>query len=501
MVYWNKAKSQNIPRIEDFNIYLRGDGITDESEALQAAHDAAYMDGVREVWITKNYYAPTAYNLGNVLFFGTGQILNNHRKKVSRLSSPRPFIPSGVIPSTHLPRLKAAIAGAVDPKIVIIGDSTSGGANLASQLQFITPFIEQAFTRCNPGVNFTFTNLSIGGSTMSQYADTGNDLISSGLTLPSFFNAPASTWMSYIPSDVDVIIINWGTNNPDVVTGQLLNDIVTDYGAFTNTPDLIFCTPLPRAIKADTGASIASNQDKRDTCSAKIRGFCVGRGYGLIDLNRYAVMLRDGFDPARSIIGKATYPSGAQTLPIVLDETWDAFKLKIGVNNSANSAIGPGDYLGFKIGCDEDNKLIVYNDSGNFAFDCYVGNGARAPGFPYVTSIALPVAVLNLYLYTYGSAVRMQYNTVELIDTIVDRSIGGKFNPEIAYTAGTGPTIPVYEYSNATPQIVFPSMIDDDLFGAVADGVYMGNAINHPSSIGYELVHRPVFDTLNLSVV
>ena len=113
-----RAKSNiGIPVIEAYSAALVGDGVTDDSTAIKSAHDAAYAAGIRELRLDRDYYAPTAYNIGDVIFRGPGSLIGTYGKRVIPDSVRAFYAPSPkLIPAIHLPNFSKSVT----PTVVVL---------------------------------------------------------------------------------------------------------------------------------------------------------------------------------------------------------------------------------------------------------------------------------------------------------------------------------------------------------------------------------------------
>jgi hypothetical protein len=491
-----------LPPIEAFAT-LFGDGVTDDSVAIKAAHDAAYAAGVREVYCARRYYAPSAYNLGNVIFRGPGSLSGTYLKQVFPLSLRPAQMPGGGIVGSR--DLKVS-GGSLTPTVVIWGDSTGTyGANHISTAELLWLELEERLTKANPGRKFNFVNRSIGGSAMSNYNMTGTQLIAAGLTLPSWFSIQASAWSGFVANQApDLVIINWGQNSASSTSAyEALYGPIAYLLTLPKVPDIWLVTNAPRGMQADVGAAMVQAQEDHFFAAGGIRSAAEFGGYGLIDQHRAACMARDGIDVCSQqmtqIIGPNSTPSSSTlTLPATLPLTQQDFDLTFTIDNTGGAAFttGSGKY-DLLLSPQSGNTLRIGASGGYVTLTGFIGGGgttwlASLP--PPFNVIAMPSAVVTIEVSIKNSwmGVYVQGNTVYEGPFAKN---GGQFQPTFVLATGSGASsITVTQFVSSAPQRVAPSLTDAEMYGTPPYYFQGGEGTVHPASPYYETVWKPLLD-------
>ena len=482
-----------IPPIERFSSAIVGDGVTDDSAAIKAAHDAAAAAGIRELYCSKSYYAPSAYNLGAVQFRGPGALLGAYRKRVIPLTA-RSMTKVGprLVPALHLPRFAKALA----PTVVVWGDSTgTTAANHISASEMLWPYLMRVLTRDNPGRTINFVNRSIGGTDWSQYNATGTALIAAGVTLPSFFTPQSAPWTGFVSNQSpDLVIINWGTNNPSAVNTFAISTVVSFLQGLAKVPDILLVTNLPRSTQADTGSAQVAALEARDQAAGIIRSFAEYQGIGLLDLHRVGCCMRDGFDPCSQVMTQ-NGASGSFNLPATLPMTQQDYNLTFTIDNTGGAAFGAGQTLAVQISPASGNYIVVKQSANLFQILGYDGAAGLLWLGIFTTGITCPTSLCTIEISLRGNWATVNLNGFLAWQGLV-RRLGGQFQPVISYTSGSGPaSISVTQYVASSPSLVAPAITDFEMFGS---GGFLqgGNGINHPASGAYEAIHAIVLDDI-----
>lgn len=485
-----------LPPIEVFataDNRIVGDGVTDDSVAIKAAHDAAYAMGLREVYCSKQYYAPTAYNLGQVIFRGPGRLLGTYRKKVIPFSARAiGSLAPRINPAIHLKRFSRA----VNPVVVIWGDSTSTvGADRISPTETLWAMLQRAIKRDNPGKTITWYNRAIGGTTIQNFNDTGTSMVSAGITLPSWFSNPAAPWSGWIDLlSPDLVIINWGANDGDAVNTVELAALASYLQGLAKVPDLLISANLPRSTQTDAGSAMVEALESTDFAAGTLRSFAEFNGYGLLDFHRVGCMMRDGFDPCTQVMN-LDEEDETYNLPASLPMTDGDFNLVFTIDNTGGAAFGAGQALDISLSPQAGNSLRIDKSGSIYRLIGFAAGGAVWLGATG-TAINLPSAPCKIDV-----AVRGSWLTLSLDNTLAYEGPclrhGGRFQPAVSYAVGSGATsIEVLTYVNSSPALVQPAITDGEMFG-VSPFPEGGNAINHPASEAYEAIHAAVIDQMN----
>jgi hypothetical protein len=486
-----------MPPIELYAPTLVGNGVADDSVAIKAAHDAAFAAGVREVYVSRQHNAPTAYNLGNVQFRGPGALIGTYRKKVIPISARNPLIASKIVPSLHLRNFSKAVS----PTMIIWGDSTGTyGANHISLAEMIWTISQRAFLRDNPGRTINRVNRSIGGTATVNYNQTGTVMQGQGITLPPWFTPVTAPWTGFIGNQTpDIVLVNWGTNDAGAATFTSLDNIPVYLLALPKVPDIIFLTNLPRGTQADAGVATVAALEARDNTAGVIRSYCEFKGYGCIDLHRRACMMRDGFDPCTQIMTQ-NIASQVFALPATLPTTESDFDLTFTIDNTAGVAFGGTQRIDILLSPNGGNTLRIGQSSGNVLLTGYNGSAGTQWLTIFTSSVPMPVAVVTIQVSVKGSFITVYVQGLVVYEGLCFRH-GGRFAPFVQYGVGSGATsITVGPYITSTPQLVIPGITDAEMFGS---GLFLqgGNDINHPASPFYETVVAPEIDAISFAQI
>lgn len=486
-----------VPRIETFNSNIIGDGVSDDSVAIKAAHDAAYAAGVRVLWLSRRYYAPTAYNLGNVIFRGPGELIGTWKKRVIPMNVyPFPSFVGDIAPA-KMPVFTAAAS----PKVAFIGDSTTVAADTISMSEFLPSMLNHAVRSQYPSKTLSVSGFGIGGSSILEYGSTGTVLSGQGFSLPSWFTTLGNTWISYVQAFAPhLLFVNWGTNNPAIHTWDRLYTLRALVKSWTPVPDIIWCPPLARGIMYEIGSTSATNGDLRDTAAATIRGFAKSKGDGLFDLHRASTAARDGYDLLRSVRTRQNSYVGTYSMPATLPITTGNFDLTFTLDNTNGTNFGPGDAILVKLSNDTNNLLWVSFLSAQFYFRGagLGGDGDWVSGFS--TGISVTSTVIEFKIEVTDQWILFSINGTLVYEGKCNRNVGDRFYPYVYYGAGGGATeINVTKYVTTSPAPVEPCMTDVEMFGSGVGGDGGGNGVNHPANACYQAVHRRIIHDIQFA--
>lgn len=491
------ADAQRVPGIREFAPII-ADGARDESGALKAAHDAAKAAGARQLYIPEGVIrAPSAANLGDVIFVGPGKLSGTYRKRVIPVGTgPRYIEEADMVPALHLTRFARAAA----PIVVIMGDSTSTSANTPADLDYLWPMLCAAIRRDNNDKTITFTNRGIGGTTYT-HADTKppND---GSITFPSWYADPvAGQWLTYVQNAApDLLFLNFGTNDAAGFDPSKLLSVVAKVQAWAKIPDIVFLTNLQRSNMAD--ADERTQQEARDYPANWIRSYCSANNFGLTDLHRASVLARDGYDPLNQASEEYLALKGTtQTAPSwVFPEECTDFELDFTVDNTSNAIFGGSKRIEIKLR-NANNLIQIFRDgSGNFGLQVYY---ASSLSNIYVTTVNLPGgAVAQMRVTVKGNTLSVYGQNALVYEGPIIR-FGGLFVPEIRFASPNAATpfnFTINSIAVGRPQLAMPIITDAEMWGdTAADEPFGGNNINHPSSRAVALIHGPTIDRANFA--
>ena len=558
---------------------------TDNSAAIIAAHAEAVSLGIREVYCGHQYYAPSAWNIGQVLWRGPGAFIGTYRTRVV------PYSARGatgrfntIVPSVHLARAAKALV----PTVVILSDSTGTyAANHVNIEEMIWPRLQKAFKRDNPGRSFNFVNRAIGGTAITNYSSTGYSMqgalaISSitwsgnvatvttaaphgltgtqsliiesttptayssfpgafsctitgastftynlvgnpgnctipgyyavnggAITLPSWFANPAAPWSGYISNQTpDLVIVNFGQNGPTSTTPYQIGQLVASLQAYPKVPDILFLTNTTRSTQADSGSAEQTALEQRDQAGGSTRSYAAFNGFGMVDLHRASVVMRDGQDSCTQLPTQQIGPgaSVSMALPASMAMTGGDFDLAFTIDNGGGQAFGSSQLLRITLSAIGGNTLQISQTGSNVQILGYIGGASTTFLNATNTGVAMPNGLLTVEISVHDNmlSVWLQGAATPAFEGPYPRA-GGQFQPTIAYATGSGPAnITITNYVNSSPMTVQPAITDAEMFGtnpsgpAVgASGANGGNAVNHSAGQAYETVHDLAIDTGN----
>lgn len=501
-----------VPPIEIFSSAIKGDGITDDSVALKAAHDAAAAQGVRVVYCAKQYNAPTLSAASNVIFVGPGTLLGTYRKRIIPVNAPTPVAyERGVVPAVHLAKFIAT----TNPTVVVVSDSIGTAADQVEPIGYITKRIRMKLMREYPGKNFTFYERGIGSTGWSHFAS-NQSVPALGITqVPSWYTNTNATYMSYIQAlQPDLIFFHFGMNSGS--TSNEYNGMISAMAqieAFTKVPDRVIITNfLPTLQQVPQWGSFTA-QEAREVMASLQRGYAIRRGFGLIDNNRYFNMARDGWDPLGEnfkLVGVGVSAPSTPTTPWTYPTQTHDWAMQVLVSAGSVGTLSTTQSLNIGIGSTSDNNIELYKlANGNF------GVSIRAYGTTFVvnqqdTGVPVPSgSTINLEFSVKGNFVRLAYSQpaanpglfpTELFAGYVER-FGGLMNPRMQLTGGS-PTFYINNLMISEAPVFMPTMTDQEFYGLSPYGygsTYGGSGNVHPSAQGTQRLYGPVLDRMSFA--
>jgi len=431
------------------------------------------------------------------------------------LASLSPFNPlarvlrSGVRPLLHMPRFTAASS----PVVVTSGDSriTSAAANQIAPTECLFSLIKRRLNEDNPGKSISFYDRAIGGTTYSNFLQTGTTLSAAGLSLPSFFTTVSAVWISYVQSlNPDLIILSWGINDSYSFVASQISSILSTIVGWTKIPDILLCTNVNASPNAGTPFNTSVNQIGYQTAAALTRSVALTKGngfsisnlpnIGLIDIGRFFTMVHDGYDPCNQYLTQVlTNITGITSFPYTLPQTAGDFDLEITFPGQASSiwsggvtrvAIDMGPNAASTV-----NELRILNSSGNAEAIYYPGNstaglssnlGAMGSG-----DLVFRVTAKNEYV-----AVSCDGGTP--VEFYVPR-MAGQMSPQIRLAgtipAGTNMNVNFYASGTALPSLITCS--DAQMYSGIA--AQGGNSSVHPDSFGVSSVEYAVLEATDFA--
>lgn len=481
----NIMREAAIQPIERFSAALVGDGVTDDSVAFKAAHDAAYAAGVRQLYCSKQYNIPTAFEIGDVLFFGPGRLIGHNHKFIAPLGARSAYDAkvAFISPPVHLTKLAAASS----PIVVLVGDSRSTtAANFASPLVSMWGIMRREFMRKNPGKTFTFYNRAISGQTWAVFNSTSTtdpNPSGKGWTWES-----GKAWRQQVRElQADVVVFAFGMNGASQPTDVIGSLSYICGGA--KVPDIIFVTsPSPTLL-----AGTAATQDDRLKNAGLMRSIATTRAnvadatippIGLIDAGRLATRASRGFDPADHVLERTlTNVTGITSFPYSMGRVKD-FELKVTFPGQAAAATSPA----FTVRLDGSQAFSQVNiDNGN-------GGAGRVRalllnGGSTQTSGSWILPTSGDWTYQISLRESQLRVAVDSAGAVIDNLFtrwDAAFDMQINSTlAGANMTI---DYLNiGKPVVCSPVFTDAEMWGVTGNPLG-GNGFNHEAPFGISVL-------------
>lgn len=417
--------------------------------------------------------------------------------------------------------------------VVFIGDSRlTYGPNAISKSESNADKIRTMLLNKYPGVNITFKNYAIAGTTMHEWNQ--NKTIS----------AVEKTWIDHLKdASADLVIWNHGMNHTSYAQSKNIKytlKAILDYidANFTKKPSMVFAT-TPQPVRNGM-YSKEESQDSRDIAAHTVRWYGLERGAYIADVNRLYHILRDGYDPLVTYLDGnplaldiTSTSTGNNTDGFTIKNTTDIitintpklsnFRLKFTAKFSTDSPAG-GECLRVLYGStsianaiqifprtsDALCKIRSYGNNpdssqwgaiataswDNFATSNRLGTVSTAP-FHDDTDRVFIVERANNVLKVYVDDALVLYDENIQINNAADII---QFKKESGNTGTyTVKNITLYEFKNKA----YPKLLtDEQIWGQYVDGdtttkqPYGGNGINHESTIGINRIGLPIWKEL-----
>lgn len=466
------------------------------SARLDAAIPVCLQDKVSAIHFSKlcNFDSSVESRQRSEIIFTGVQPIGLYRKLVQNYSLP-PFIPQNdIFPQDHLWKAR----NITNPTVVLMGDSisTSGpdGFNTSSDMWSV---LCSEMLRKNPSKTFKFLNRAIGGQTWLN-ANT------KPTAFPySWYYNTALDWLEIIKNDApDIIFLAFGMNDANGFNAGAVNAVVNKINSWTKVPNIIFITnPVPAiSTSYNNGFGFVSPvfQEGRDQAAGYVRGYAKMHGYGVIDINRAHVAMRDGYDNTKSPLyaGSLITASKFQGTNPVID--WGILATINGTNWPVSKV------LSCKTGVDAEDNVFVVNEAGFFKILGFSDDGATVA---ITTTVAVPTGNFEFGLGVVDNTVMLVVDRMTVASIKIVRQ-GGRYLPIIGWQndLSNGPFTSFY-FSEGYPTEgkYKKSLTDENVFGkpdtsAARKTPYGGNGVNHYSSMGVELLVRPVFEVADLTI-
>lgn len=487
--------------VKDFGAL--GDGVTDDSVAVKAAHDYYVSINSRVGHVPAGTYSvANASEISGVVWIGEGQFTGQLRERVHSQSHYGEDVGTEILPRRHFRRFSEVDS----PVVVIMGDSISTEAPTitADESESMWGVIQRRMREDNPDLVFDFQNRAIGESTWSN-ANPATILSSTPLTLPSWAGAGAQPWLDYVEAlGPDVLYLAWGMNDrQNFVTAQF-RAVVSDIQTWTKVPDIVFITNMvPSRQSENVNIYSPVAQEGRDFVAGYVRSWANYQGYGYIDLNRQYNICKEGFDVTQSALTRTTPSRISVTLGYTApadsecaDFGWDIDFTNIPAGFWAGSGAGNLRFPLSPAAPDFNNSASWLNIIDNAGFlQIELVDVDDGPG-TYLTSTSTIVtpttgADVNITVFVKSTYLSVKVDGEALYEGNVRRH-GGQFLPSVVFTDGFSVGADVFfwqgRYNDNMPRIT-----DLEMWGDNDGGITGGNNENHPTSKGAAVVYWPTF--------
>ena len=486
---------------------------TDDSVAIQAAHDAAVRAGQRYVFFPPGLYmCQNTVAIWNTIFVGDGRLIGAYKKQVVPLSaSAKSWFPSQAQPSQQFKNLNAAMAAstASNPAVVVIV-GTSRNTVPSTRNEDSTAFgqLRRRLRDEFPSAHFTVIDRAIGGSTMAML---NGDVSVAAATVPYWdTNTAAGHWLPDFvqPLLPDLVVIGGPFNDAVNLLPSDISGIVATIQSWSHKADIAFMVDGNASMQYNQAASF---QEGYDYASGFLRTYARANGFAVIDLYRLSAMLRDGYDPDASIptMGADLPVGGSVTnqlsaLPIRLPQTRD-YSILLG--DLIGYTLWPHGSLIFQLSRNPGNQLLISHTMGANSVTIQI-NGATTPVVGYgvlpATTIAMPAAQLDggftLAVNVNGGRLYVLLNQTPIYEGPIARW-GGLFTPAVSLSDGATVGCDI-SWDEGIYQPIMPQVTDQELYGRAAavagsiDPALGGNGTNHYGNLA---VRRLIGGALDLT--
>lgn len=385
------------------------------------------------------------------------------------------------------------------PVVVLVGDSIStpqpSGTGRGENLWNL---IQQEIQKQNPRVRYAFFNRAVGAQTWTSFYTTAS------ANWPSWYYNQSRDWIDYLKDlQPDLVLCAFGMNDAQNFDPSRMKGCITKLIAFPTRPDIVIATTLvPSAISANASISSPESQIGRDFVSGYMRGYAEEQGLGLLDFNRQSRLIRDGFDVRQSPLRWLANET-ISGLPWTASTMVTDLNLNITINSIPGTYWTLGRYLRLNVSPHGENVelYVKIEDSGGFiktsVVEEYYDGVVTSVQFTTTSTVATPTAgspAINIACQ--DQRIQVLVNGESVFDRQVYRPTG-TFNPTLSTVGGAG--TPTYTLSLGAGQYLqTPTKLTDlEMWGYAGTTGYLGNALNHPTSLTVRAVFAPVVANSN----
>ncbi|MGE7139133.1 hypothetical protein ACQKIE_16020 [Luteibacter sp. NPDC031894] len=431
--------------------------------------------------------------VADATFRGEGSLTGVYRKAVVPENAASDcFVDQGVIAGKHLKRFNQT----AKPVVVLVGDSISTYfANSIARSDLLVETLRDTLNQQMPN-GVTFYDRSVAGMTLGS-------VFGSSLSGIPWAVTPGKAWIDYVKDLApDLVIFSFGMNDSTAVKVNEYINTMSYVNGWAKIPSVVFCTNLvPNPASTAFPEGEAGNEG-RDMAAGLTRSFAKYNGLGLLDFHRKVCMVRDGFDPASSIMTRGdtvlAVSNGSGGASITGTKLCRDFKVRINMTAANLSATN---YITVNYGNGVNDFVQILRPTSTTlqcAFFCGGSDSAaittqtftfNPPGGSYIAlTIEVSNDVMRIYYDADGSI--GQYNDPYLTQPIV--RLGGQFTPKVISNVQTILTAADFSYGEYRTNV--PSVKNSLLWGDGSSSidVHGGSGWNHPGGFAASHVYRPL---------
>lgn len=393
-------------------------------------------------------------------------------------------------------------SGKGSPVFVLVGDSISTPIPTTTfdESGSLWGILRREIRAQNPDISPVFFNRSIGGARWDHLSDNKfPTLNSTGLTLPTWPDDPVydpatASWMDAVAGvSPDVVFLNFGMNDRDILAEANFQDVMNDFASRMPDTDLVFITNMvPNFYSATANIGGAAAQNGRLFAAERARSQAVYHGKGLIDLGREQCRKVAGFDPCLTTLERDADAVSANT-PYTMSECDQDFGMVVDIPASASLWSSRIKVTISHQGPNAKSWIEIYESGGNVAVEYVILDNVAGRYRTVVSTVpAATSGTVNISVFVRGETARIEVDGAVVDDAIIKRH-GGRFAPVLSFLDGRSQSLTATTYRGTflpvSPQITFAACFGSTGIGNAVEG---GNDLNHPSSAGWANVFADV---------